>query len=76
MIDKSLVTEATENIGDCDDLVDGIVHFLKKNKTKEEKEKIDEKSEDFRAAGKIVKSAGKVGVALLGIAALIAAIKK
>jgi len=49
-------------------IVDGVAHFIKKNKTEEEREKIDEKSDDFKAAGKIVKGGVKWATLMLGVA--------
>ena len=51
----NLLNETANTVGDGDDLVDGVAHFIKKNKTEEEQARIDEKCEDFKAAGKIAK---------------------
>jgi len=72
----NLLNDAAETIGNGDDFFDGIAHFAKKNKTEEEKAKIDEQNEDFKAAGKIVKGALKGTTLLLGAALLIKLIKK
>ena len=79
MIDEglgNLLNNAAETIGDGDDFGDGIAHFAKKNKTEEEKAKINEKSEDFKAAGKIVKGALQWLTLSLGATLLVKLIKK
>ena len=72
----NLLNDAEETIDGSDDFVDGIAHFAKKGKTDDEKAKIDEKSEDFKAAGKIVKGGLKWGTLVLGAALLVKLIKK
>lgn len=61
---ENLLNDAAETIGGGDDFFDGVAHFAKKNKSEEEKTRIDEKNEDYKAAGKIAKG-GLKGVALL-----------
>jgi len=67
---EGLLNNTAETIGGSDDLVDGIAHFVKKNKTEEGRKKIDERSDNFKAAGKIVK--GGLGWAALGIGLVVA----
>lgn len=51
----NVLNDAAETIGGGDDFIDGITHFAKKDKSDEERAKIDEAGEDFKAIGKIVK---------------------
>jgi hypothetical protein len=62
------LNDAAETIGGGDDFVDGITHFAKKNKSNEERAKIDETGEDFKAASKIVKGGIKWLTMGLGLA--------
>jgi hypothetical protein len=66
----NILNDAAETINGSggDDFVDGIAHFAKKGKTDDEKAKIDETSEDFKAAGKIVKGGIKWGTLVLALA--------
>jgi len=64
----NLLNDAAETIGSGDDFFDGIAHFAKKSKSDEEKAKIDEKAEDFKAAGKVAKGGLKGLTLLLGLA--------
>jgi hypothetical protein len=67
---ENILNDTAEKI-DGDDLIDGVSHFAKKNKTDEEKAKIDERSEDFKAAGKIAKGGLKGLMLLLGLVATV-----
>jgi hypothetical protein len=64
----SLLNDAAETVGGSEDFFDGVAHFAKKNKSDEEKAQIDEKSEDFKAVGKIAKGGLKGLTLLLGFA--------
>ena len=72
----NLLNDAAETIGDGDDFFDGVAHFFKKNKSEEEKEKIDEKSNDFKAAGKIARGTLKGAALLLTVGLLVKLVKK
>jgi hypothetical protein len=63
-----LLNEAAETIGGNDDFFDGVAHFAKKNKTDEEIARIEEKVEDSKAIGKIVRGTLKYGTLALGLA--------
>lgn len=79
MIDPSLgnlLNDAAETIGDGDDFFDGVAHFFKKNKSEEQKAKIDERSDDFKAAGKIARGTLKSAALLLTVGLLFKLVKK
>ena len=67
---ENILVDTAEKI-DGDDLIDGVSHFIKKNKTDEEKAKIDERSEDYKAAAKIAKGGIKGLILFLGLAATV-----
>lgn len=67
----ALLYDTIETIGGSDDFFDGVAYFAKKNKTDKEKAVIDEKNEDVKAAGKIVKGGVKWLTMFLGFIAVV-----
>jgi len=72
----TLINDAEEVIDSGDDFFDGVAYFAKKNKTDEEKAKIDERNEDFKAVGKIAKGGLKGLMLLLGLAVTVKLLTK